>query len=322
MTALTRRDAIRFFSAAAIGSLFTRNLLAVPPIATANDPIGDFGFDKNAVQRTDLGDGITLLQGPGGNITQIAGSDGSSILIDCGVPGRGADVAAAATQTTGKIPATLVNTHWHFDHAGGNEALHKAGVVTIAAHENTLKRLSTTQKIEAFGMTFPASPEDALPTVTFVQSAGLRLPGGQSLSITHVPNAHTDGDIFLQTSRGDVIVCGDLFFNGTFPVIDASSNGSLDGMIAGADKLLSISNGKTRLIPGHGNLASKSDLQAFRDMLNTVRDRLGKFAAEGKSLDEVIAAKPLEDMNATWGSRVLHASHFERIVYPMLTKQG
>ena len=171
-------------------------------------------------------------------------------------------------------------------------------------------------------MDYPAAPDNARPTITFDQSAMLRVPGGQMISATHAPNAHTDGDIFLHIDRGDVIVCGDLFFNGLFPFIDASSNGSIDGMIAATEQIMKIAGDKTRLVPGHGPLASKKDLVAFHDMLTTVRERLSKLVAQGKTLDEVLAAKPLADLDPIWGQRLFHASHFERIVYPMVSKQS
>ena len=312
---------MRLVGVAAIGSLFTQQLFAadVPP-AAKDEPLKPMPFATDPVVRTDLGNGVTLLQGPGGNITQVVGNDGSSFIIDCGVPSRAGDVAAAAKQTTGTMPTMLIDTHWHYDHAGGNEGMRKAGVATIVAHENTLKRLSTPQHNQYMGMDFPADPEAALPNATVTDGNSLRLNGGQLINVGFCPNAHTDGDLYLHITRGDVLVCGDLFFNGLFPFIDISSGGSIDGMIAASDKLLSLATDATVIIPGHGNPGRNADVQKFRDMLQTARDRVAKLVANGKTEDETVAAKPLADLDAQWGQRMFHSSHFTRLIYPMLKK--
>jgi glyoxylase-like metal-dependent hydrolase (beta-lactamase superfamily II) len=144
---------------------------------------------------------------------------------------------------------------------------------------------------------------------------------GEELFAFHVPPAHTDGDSAVVFRQADVIHTGDLLFNGTYPVLDVPSGGRLSGMIAAADQLLAIAGPSTKIIPGHGNLATPADLRAFRDMLSTVRERVTPLVKAGKSADEVVAAAPLADLDAKWGQGFMKAPDFLRAVHMSLMRE-
>jgi glyoxylase-like metal-dependent hydrolase (beta-lactamase superfamily II) len=213
----------------------------------------------------------------------------------------------------------VLNTHWHGDHTGGNEALGGAGVLIIA-HDNVRTRLAAGQFNELFNRTVPPAPGVALPVVTFTDAVTLHL-NGEEIRAFHVPPAHTDGDAVVQFRHADVIHTGDLLFNGGFPVIDVPSGGSLSGMIAADDRILEVADASTKLIPGHGPLATIADLRAFRDMLATVRDRVLPLVKAGKSVDEVIAAHPLADLEPKWGMAFVKADMFLRAVHMSLSRE-
>jgi glyoxylase-like metal-dependent hydrolase (beta-lactamase superfamily II) len=203
----------------------------------------------------------------------------------------------------------VINTHWHFDHTDNNGPLH-AGGATVVAHENTKRRMSAPQRIAILELDFPASPAAALPERVFKD--GYKLEG---LQISHVAPAHTDTDVIVWFEQANVLHSGDVFFNGRYPLIDGSTGGRVDGMIAASDRLLHLADADTKIVPGHGPLATKADLVKYRDMLATAADRVRKLKASGKSLEEAIAAKPFTDLDADWGSGRYKGDDFVRIVY-------
>jgi cyclase len=263
-----------------------------------------------------LGDGLELIQGPGGNIAVLDAPDGS-IMIDSGVPMRAKDLMEILGKRKGKPVSVLINTHWHFDHAGGNEALGQAGAA-IWATPTTRKRLATEQYTEAFKMKSPPSPPIALPKVTF-EEAHVHA-GGEEIEMNSVPPAHTDGDLIVHFRKHDVIHTGDLFSNGFYPNIDASSRGWIGGMIAAADRILKLVGPSTKIIPGHGPLATPADLAADHKMLVTVHDRLAPLADSGKTTNEAVAAKPTKDLDASWGKGFFNGGMFTRVAYDGLVK--
>jgi glyoxylase-like metal-dependent hydrolase (beta-lactamase superfamily II) len=226
-------------------------------------------------------------------------------------------IKAAVATVTPKPVRFVVNTHWHFDHTGGNEAMAGSGAI-IFAHENTRRRMSTEQFIQAFNMKIPASPTAALPVITFSDTITF-YTNDDTVRTFHVANAHTDGDAIILFRKANVIHMGDTFFNGRYPLIDVSSGGSLPGMIAAANTGLAMSNADTRFIPGHGPLATRPDLVRYRDMLVATRDRVGQLIAQNKTLEQVLAAKPLADLDATWGTGNIKPEQFLTIVYGSLT---
>jgi len=223
----------------------------------------------------------------------------------------------SALDTIGKAPLkTAVDTHWHFDHSDNNANVRAAGAILVA-HVNTKKRMSETHTLAVLNLTFPPSPANALPQQTFQQSHKITM-NGETVSLVHVPPAHTDSDIYLHFEKANVIQTGDIFFNGMFPYIDDGTGGSVSGMIAGTNKLLAVADNNTKIVPGHGPLGNKADLMKFRDMLTTVRDRLQKMKSASKTMDEAVAAKPLDDLDPVWGKGLFNSDTFIQIAYPAL----
>lgn len=288
--------------------LLSAALLALP-LAQQED------FTKVEVVPTKVTEGVYMLTGRGGNIGVSVGPDGVFLIDDQYAPLTDKIRAAVKTLSDGPIRFVL-NTHWHGDHTGGNENLGKSDVV-IVAHENVRRRMSVEQFIEAFGSKVPASPKVALPVVTFTDAVTFHLNGDDIRSF-HVAPAHTDGDTVVQFAKANVVHMGDCFFNGMYPFIDLSSGGSLEGVIAAADKVLGVVDPNTKIIPGHGPVADKAALQAFRDMLVGVRDRVQPMVKAGKTLDEVKAAQPTKAFDEKWGQGFMKADVFLGIVYQSL----
>jgi cyclase len=273
-------------------------------------------LSKVPITVANLATGLDLIQGPGGNVAVLRGPDGL-LVVDSGIPVRAMEVLETVKRVGGKAVSTLIDTHWHFDHAGGNEVFARAGA-TIVATETTRTRLSTDQYTTVFKMTTPASPPVALPVLTF-DEANLRC-GDETIHLFAVPPAHTDGDLVVHFTGRDVIHTGDLFSNGFYPNIDASSRGWIGGMIAAADRILKIAGPKTKVIPGHGPLGTAADLAAFRKMLITIHDRLAPMADAGKTIEEAIAAKPTKDLDPTWAKGFFNGGIFTRIAYDGVLK--
>jgi glyoxylase-like metal-dependent hydrolase (beta-lactamase superfamily II) len=274
-------------------------------------------LSKVEVTSEKVAEGVYMLKGAGGNIGLSVGADAAFLVDDQYAP-LTPKIKAAVAALTSKPVKFVLNTHWHGDHTGGNKDLGEAGTL-IVAHENVRKRMSTDQFIEAFGMKEPAADPAALPVVTFTDSVTFHL-NGDEIQAFHVAPAHTDGDSVIHFRKANVLHGGDTFFNGMYPFIDLSTGGSVNGMIAAADRMLAIAGDGTRIIPGHGPLASKADLKAYRDMLATARDRVAALVKAGKTLEQVTAAKPLAELDAKWGQGFLKADPFVSILYKDLSR--
>jgi len=283
-------------------------LAAAPALAQQQD------LSKVEIKSEKVAEGVYMLTGAGGNIGLSVGPSGSFVIDDQFAP-LTEKILAAIKAITPQPVRFVINTHLHGDHTGGNENLGKAGAIVVA-HENVRKRMSVEQ-LNAFGRKTPPSPEGALPVVTFTDAVTFHW-NGDEIRVTHAAPAHTDGDSIVRFVKADVVHMGDLFFNGLYPFIDTGSGGRVDGFVAAADQVLAATGEKTRFIPGHGPLASRADLQSYRDMLETLRDRIAKLKAEGKSRDEVIAAKPTADHDAKWGTGFMKADTFAGFVYDSL----
>ena len=269
-------------------------------------------YSKVTIKTISVAPGVHMLMGAGGNIGVSSGKDGVFLIDDQYAP-LTKKILAAVKKISDKPIRFLLNTHWHFDHTGGNENLGNAGI-TIVAHDNVRRTMSVDQMLKAFNMKVPASPKAALPVITFNDTATFHL-NGETIHIRHVPPAHTDGDSFVHFKTADVIHTGDIYFNGFYPFIDVDHGGSIDGMINAAGEILKVAGPNTKIIPGHGPLSDKAQLAAYRNMLITVRDLLRVAVKNKRTLEQVIAAKPTKDLDAKWGKGFLKPAFFVRIVY-------
>jgi glyoxylase-like metal-dependent hydrolase (beta-lactamase superfamily II) len=259
---------------------------------------------------------IAMLQGKGGNIGVFHHNDSVFLIDDQFAPLT--DKILHSVKTLNAHPIRfLVNTHWHFDHVGGNENLGKHSAVIIA-HENVRKRMSSDQFITFFNKKIPASPDIALPTITFTQDMRFHLEG-ETINLYHVENAHTDGDTIVRFETANVIHMGDNYFSGMYPFIDTSSNGSVAGMIKAVTHVLSEVDDDTKIIPGHGSLSNKAELTQFLAMLKDLQSKISQLIAEGKTLAEVQASKPTADYDKNWGKGFLSGEQFVQILYTDLS---
>ena len=274
-------------------------------------------FSKVEIQAEKLSDNVYVLTGAGGNMGVSIGDDAVFLVDDQFAP-LTPKIEAAIAKLTAKPVRFVLNTHWHFDHTGGNESFGSAGAL-IVAHESVRKRMSAEGFIEFLGMKFRAEPRQALPVVTFTRDVTFHI-NGEEVYVVHLANAHTDGDAIVHFRKSDVVHMGDIFFNGRYPFIDTSSGGTVEGVIAAADRVLQFSSERTRIIPGHGPLARRADLQAYRDMLAKVSGRVGELVRAGRSLEEVQAAKPTADFDAVWGKGFLNPLRFTEMLYKNLKR--
>jgi glyoxylase-like metal-dependent hydrolase (beta-lactamase superfamily II) len=275
-------------------------------------------FSKVEIKTIKVADSIYMLVGRGGNIGISAGEDGVFMIDDQFAPLTD-KIKNAVLSISDKPIRFLLNTHWHPDHTGGNENLGKGGSV-IVAHENVRKRLSTEQFMAFFKRTTPPKPKGGLPVITFTKDLTFHL-NGDEIFVFHVNHAHTDGDSIIFFRKTNVVHMGDTFFSGFYPFIDVSSGGSINGIIDAANRVLPMIDDKTKVIPGHGQLSNKETLMAYRDMLTTIRDRIGRHVKAGDSLEKVLASSPTREFDATWGKGFIKPDVFAKIVYGTLSKQ-
>jgi glyoxylase-like metal-dependent hydrolase (beta-lactamase superfamily II) len=269
---------------------------------------------KVEIKTIDLGNNTYMLEGRGGNITVAVGSDGI-IMVDGQFAPLSEKIKAAITAISPLPIKYLVNTHFHGDHTGGNENFAKAGA-TIVAHDNIRVRLAAGTIVGLTGVKNPPRPAEALPKQTYFGGSITLEAGGRKAKLTHIANAHTDGDTWVHFADANVLATGDTFNNlKRYQNIDFANGGDVRGMIRALDTYLKVANDSTRIVPGHGPLANRADLAVFRAMLATSHDRIKKLVDEGKSEDEVVALKPLADLDATWGNSPQHAIGHTRNVY-------
>ncbi len=287
--------------------------LALPLTALAQD------FSKVEIKAQKLNDTTWMLVGAGGNMGLSVGEDAVFLIDDQYAP-LAPKIKAAIAAITPKPVKFVLNTHFHFDHTGGNEALGKEGAL-IVAHDNVRRRLSADQLISFAGNSArqAASPKAALPVITVPGAISFHI-NGEEVHAFHVPNAHTDGDLIVHFKGGDIVHMGDVFFNGSYPFIDAGSGGSPLGMIAAFDRVLALAGEKTKIIPGHGPLADKAALQRTRDMLATLVGRIQAERRAGKTDEQIRAAKPTADFDEAWGKGFIKADQFVQLVLNGLPK--
>jgi glyoxylase-like metal-dependent hydrolase (beta-lactamase superfamily II) len=278
-------------------------------LVLAAGPLRAQNFDTVQVRSAPVAGSVHMLVGSGGNIGLVVGDDAVFIVDDQYAP-LTPKILAAIKSITPQPVRFVLNTHWHFDHTGGNENIGKVGAL-IFAHDNVRRRMSTDQFIEALNRREPAAPRGALPVVTFTDTVSFHL-NGDSIVVFHVPPAHTDGDAIVMFTKANVVHMGDVFVSDRFPFVDRSSGGSIHGIIGAAERVLAVTNAQARIIPGHGPLADRARLQAYRDMLVAMRDRMGREIAAGRTIEQVLASAITAEYDEQWKSgrerflRILH----------------
>jgi cyclase len=301
---------------------FARLLLPIACLTLAAAPAvrAQRAWDEVVLRPERLADGLWMLAGAGGNLLVCSGPDGV-LLVDSQYGPLAPRIRAMVDSLSGgRRLRFVVNTHYHGDHVGGDSSMAAAGAV-IVAHEEVRRRMSVDRFNETFGTTTKAAPAEALPVVTFGDSLTFHL-GGPDLRVFHLPPGHTDGDAVVWVPAADVLHTGDLLFNGTYPVIDVAAGGSINGMIRDLDRLRPLVGPATKVVPGHGPLADRAALLRFRDMLETVRDRVRKLVKQGLTLEQVLAARPLADLDGIWGGGFMKPDRFLRVVYADLARTG
>lgn len=285
---------------------------ALPPQALP--PVGP-DWTKVEIKTTDLGQRTYMLEGLGGNITVALAEDGV-IMVDAQFAPLH-DKIKAAIEALSKQPIRfLINTHYHRDHSGGNEPFAKDGAVVVA-HVNVQKRLAAGTTMGVPDIKSPPAPAGALPTRTYTDAMMLELKG-RAVQLKHLAGAHTDGDTLVYFADANVLSTGDILVGGRYPNIDYLNGGTIKGMVEAVDAFLALANDTTKIVPGHGPLATKAQLVEFRAMLATSRDRMAKLIAEGKSEADVLAAKPFADLDAKWAVSEQAGRNWMRVVYNSL----
>jgi cyclase len=295
----------------------TSLLLAGAAIAQQSPPAAPPppDFSKAEIKTTDLGDNVYMLEGVGGNITVAVAKDGI-IMVDGQYAPMHDKIKAAIAAISNQPIKYLIDTHFHGDHTGGNEPFARDGV-TIVSEVNVKNRLAAGTTNGLTGVQTPPAPQGALPSKTYIGAFKVRL-SGRVADLKHIANAHTDGDTYIWFKTANVLSTGDTFTNGRYPNIDFANGGNIKGMIAATDAFLKLTNAKTRIVPGHGPIADRAALIAYRSMLVTARDRMAALVKQGKSEDDVVAAKPFADLDAKWAPTELAAKNFIRVVYHSL----
>ncbi len=269
------------------------------------------------VTTTKLDDKIYMLAAEGGNVGVFIGKDGTFVIDDQFAP-LSEKLLAAIKKLGGDTPKFLINTHFHADHTGGNENFGKKGAL-IVAHDKVRERLLKGSLIKAFNMKTSPAPKAALPVITYSKDMHFHI-NNDEINIIHVPNAHTDGDSFIHFKKSNVVHTGDIFFNGFYPFIDPDNGGSLKGMINAVDIILALTDADSKIIPGHGPLADKKQLEDYRKMLKTAHANLVKLKDMGLSAEQAKAKKPLETLDARWGKGLFTSDRWIEVVYPAVSK--
>jgi glyoxylase-like metal-dependent hydrolase (beta-lactamase superfamily II) len=284
--------------------------------APAHGQMGD--PTKVNLKTTPVVGAISVIEGAdgfaGGNVAISIGDDGV-FLVDDALPPLTAKLKAKIATLTPKPVRFVLNTHWHGDHTGGNAGLAAAGAILVA-HDNVRKSMSIDQVMEFHGMTMstPAAAPAALPILTFSDDVTLHV-NGDEVHAFHVPPCHTNGDVVVHFKKANVVHTGDAFISAGYPIIDVKNGGRYDGFVAAADAILAVVNDTTRIIPGHGPLAGRAELQAWRDMLVKVRERVARAMSGGKTLEQVKAAKPTAEFDGKYGGFFVKGDDLVELLY-------
>ncbi|MDQ3288283.1 MAG: MBL fold metallo-hydrolase [Pseudomonadota bacterium] len=286
-------------------------LLGTPLLAVAQQR----DWSKVEVDSSPLRMGTHLVTGAGGNIVASVGKDGTFIIDDQFAP-LAERIVAALRELDPSPVRFVINTHWHGDHTGGNEAFGSAGAV-IVAHDNVRRRMSIQQFTASKEPRGEPSPEAALPEVTFTEGVTLHL-NDDTVRVIHAANAHTDGDSLVRFEKANVLHMGDTFFHGAYPFIDVASGGDVDGVLAAVEKGLALADADTIVVPGHGERTDRAGLAAYGELLRAYRDRIAAMKAEGLSLEQVIAARPTAATDEAMGQGFIKPDQLVTSIYNTL----
>jgi glyoxylase-like metal-dependent hydrolase (beta-lactamase superfamily II) len=297
-----------------LAAVLVASLLSCAALAEVTSPvlaINEATAKADVTTRT-LRGGVSVLEGAGGNIGVLTTPEGQ-LLVDAGIAVARPRLEPALKALGAGSPKWLINTHWHWDHTDGNPWLAELGA-TIVAHENTRKYLAKRTGVIEWGYTFAALPEHGLPTVVYGADKTLEF-GGETVRMRHFGTGHTDGDTIVHLVKADVIFMGDIWWNGHYPFIDYGSGGDIDGMILWTRQAIAMAGPDTIIVPGHGPVGDRSHLQAYLAMLVNVRQTVARLKRQGKSLAQVLEARPTRRYDAQWGGFVLSPAFFTQLVY-------
>ena len=269
-------------------------------------------YEKVQIKTIPLNNGIYMLVGQGGNIAVSVGEDGVLMVDDQFAP-LTKKIKTAIKTITDKPVKYAFNTHWHFDHTGGNENLANDGVILVS-HDNVRQRLLTGGVIEAINKKVEPSVQVALPDITFNDKMTFHI-NNETVEIIHKPHAHTDGDAILYFKKANVLHTGDVYVSGFYPFIDSSSGGSMDGIIDALTSILPKIDDNTKIIPGHGKLSNKKELKEYRDTMIILKKRMQKLITQGKTLEEILAMMPNKDIDKKLGGGFIKPKQFIKILY-------
>lgn len=277
---------------------------------------GQRDFSKVEIKTEKITHQLHKLEGSGGNILIFSGIDGIFMIDSQFAPLTEKIKTAISNIQSGPIKY-LMNTHYHGDHTGGNENIGKDGTL-ILAHDNVYTRLSRGATKLSAGREIPPAAKEALPVISFSKDMKLHL-NGEDIHAFHVHNAHTDGDVIIYFPKSNVIHMGDTFFKDRFPYIDLNSGGSVNGLLKAISHVLLLIDNETKIVPGHGSMASKEDLEMYLKTVMTLRDRVNKSISSGLELDEIKAANITKEFES-WGTGFISADRIIETIYKDLNK--
>jgi glyoxylase-like metal-dependent hydrolase (beta-lactamase superfamily II) len=294
-------------------------IIAATTMAVAGPAAAQRDFSAVEIQTVRVSDGIHVLVGAGGNIGLSTGTDGAFLVDDQYAP-LTTKIRAAIGEITDAEVEFIINTHWHGDHTGGNENFAASGS-TVVAHDNVRTRLRTEQFVPLFDHRAPPAPDGALPVVTFSDAVTFHW-NDKTIHAFHVERAHTDGDAIIHFVEDDVFHMGDVYWTSGYPRIDVGNGGSLDGVIAAVDKVITKAADGSTIIPGHGELPTSglTALREYRRMLKSIRDNVQALIDQGMSEQQAVSARPTESFDADWGGGYVTAEKFVQSVYVSLTE--
>lgn len=274
-------------------------------------------FDTVKIRPVKVSEQIYMLKGSGGNIGLLVGTDGLLMIDDQYAPlsGKITDAIKAISPTAARF---LINTHIHGDHTGGNDSFSKQGI-TIVAHDQVRARMMTEQVNKRMNRTTPARDKAALPLVTFSDKLNLHL-NDEDIELIHLDNGHTDGDVAIYFKKANVIHTGDAFVRYGYPFIDESSGGGVNGFVSSLDKILTIINDQTKVIPGHGELATRADVKMLRDQVADIREQVSKALKKGKKTEDLAALGITDKYEEKLGKGFLKGKDFVSIIATSLSE--